>query len=93
MFRRKTVDPLDEAIAEVHSHMMSVMPDSKEYKRLVARLVELEGIKQNRKTFDLAPSGDTILLTVTNLLGIGMILKHEEFNAISSRAINFVLKK
>lgn len=93
MFRRKKEDPLDVAIAEIHSHLASVMPDSKEYKRLVARLVELEGIKQNRKTFDLAPDGNTVLLSITNLLGIALILRHEQFNAISTKAINFVLRK
>lgn len=35
---------------------------------------------------------DNVLSAITNLLGIGLILKHEELNIIASKALGFVMK-
>lgn len=43
-----------------------------------------------KKSWTITP--DTVLIAVTNLLGIMLVLNFEKFDIVRSKAINFVLK-
>ncbi len=90
MFKRKPVDPtpldelIDSIIERVRDH-----DDPEQIATLVEQIVKLEKI---RETTSRRISPDTLATIGANLLGIAMILKHEQFNVITSKAIGFVSK-
>jgi len=47
-------------------------------------------LDENQKDFRVSP--DTILIVAGNLLGILLILKYEELNIITTKAMSFVIK-
>lgn len=71
----------------IYELMQKTDPTTAEYKKLLEAYKELCEIEKKGKV-----SKDTLLQAFANLAGIAMILKHEELNVISSKAINFVLK-
>jgi hypothetical protein len=81
---------LDEAIEELYSHLASVMPDSDEYDYIASQLVKLESIRTNRGMR--WPQPDVWVPAVTNIVGILMILHHEQLQVISSKAFSLVMR-
>ena len=71
----------------VYRHMKTLDPASKEYKELLGVYEKLCEIERSGKV-----SKDTLATIGANLLGIGLILKHEELNVISTKALNFVIR-
>ena len=65
-------------------------PNSEEFGTITERLSKLHKIEQDRKPNRVSP--DTALLVGANLLGIAMIIRHENLNVITSKALNFVIK-
>ena len=81
---------LDLAIEGVFSEMAGYDADSKEYKKMVARLTELYAIKASN-----APdrvSKETMTIVLGNVLGIVLILHYEKLNVVTSKALNFLFK-
>jgi hypothetical protein len=62
--------------------------DSDEYGVLLERLGKLQKIRHEEKPEN--PTSDAILSSATNLIGIFMILRHEQLNVITSKATSFV---
>lgn len=85
---RKTAldEVIDNAIRELNGHDA----DSDGYAKIVAQLTELYAIKSQEKTDRL--SKDTLALVAGNLLGIILIVKHEELHVVTSKAMNLVGK-
>lgn len=71
----------------IYELMQRTDPTTAEYKKLLEAYKELCEIEKKSKV-----SKDTLAQVFANLAGIVMILKHEELNVISTKAINFVLK-
>lgn len=72
----------------VYELMQNETPGTDEYNKLLSvykTLCEMEA-KKHRIT------PDAWLASMTNLLGIGLILKHEELHVIATKAMNFVVK-
>lgn len=89
--KQKEPTGLDLAIAEVLSDMKGFTSDADEYSAMVEQLVKLHAMKECEK-----PNGvskDTVLIVAGNLLGIVMILSFERTNVITTRALQFMLKK
>lgn len=89
-------EPIDKEIERVLKVMSRMKPFTTEYKEASKNLKELYESKrinsdQGTKS-DRTPSTDTIIIAVTNILGIVLILSYEHVHVITSRAINFVLK-
>lgn len=63
-------------------------PGTAEYEKLLSVYLKLDEAEKKRPRV----SPDAVVAAATNLFGILMILKHEELNVISTKAINFVLK-
>lgn len=86
----KKRDNLLEEHIELLTEMLLEEPYGTErYESIVnhlERLVKLN--QQNDKTI----SPDTLAVVVGNLIGITLILKHENFNVITSKAMGFVLR-
>lgn len=86
---------LEAQIDEVYSWMDSTQPDSDEYEKLAARLKDLYSLREKEETPPTtiaSMSPDSVLLAATNLIGIGLVLHHEKLHAISTKALNFVMK-
>lgn len=71
----------------IYELMQKTEPTTAEYKKLLEAYKELCEIEKKGKV-----SKDALLQVFANLAGIVLILKHEELNVISTKAINFVLK-
>lgn len=91
MFWTKKPSPLeiafDDAIRELANHQ----EDSKEYATILERAIKLHTMKEEDKKSSTV-SKDTLAVVGANLLGILMIIKHENVNVITSRAMNLLLK-
>lgn len=62
----------------------------KELEDVIELMAKRDEIKQKAK-FRISP--DTVALVIGNLAGIVLILKYEEMNVITSKALNFVLRR
>ena len=81
---------LDEEIERVIRTLPSDTIGSQEYAKKVDMLTKLYALRKDTKTSKL--SKDTMATVGANLIGIFMILKHERFHPITSKAMQFVVK-
>lgn len=77
---------IDRAIRELKNHPIG----SEEYVRTLDAIVKLHGMKEREKP--LFVSRDTLAVVGANLLGLLMVIKHENVNVITSRAFGLILK-
>jgi hypothetical protein len=63
---------------------------SQDYVKTVDTLTKLYALRTDQRSSKL--SKDTLATIGANLVGIFMILKHERFHPITSRAMQFVVK-
>lgn len=77
---------VDAATAELLNHQ----PDSEEYKKIVDQLERLNKIATSNSSEKVSANG--VIAVLGNLLGIGMIIKHEQVAVITSKALGFVIK-
>jgi hypothetical protein len=82
---------LELEIASVLAQLKHHAVDSKEYRTIVDNLTVLHKMKEEERK-STSVSKDTLAVIGANLLGILMIIKHENVNVITSRAVNFVMK-
>jgi hypothetical protein len=77
---------VDRAIRELDRHEVG----SDEYVKALDAVVKLHAMKAK----DSPPlvSRDTLVLAATNLIGILMVIKHENVNVITSKALNMILR-
>lgn len=81
---------LEKEIDSVLEALSVFDKSSDEYELLLDRLTSLYSIKEKDKKWNVSP--DTMAVVAGNLIGIMLILKHEELNVITSKAMNFVIK-
>lgn len=89
-FTNKKKTKLEVEIDLVLDDMKEMYIDSDEYKASIEHLSKLYDIKSKDDTGRVSP--DTMAVVVGNLLGIVLILKHEELNIVTSKALGFVLR-
>lgn len=82
--------PLEEEIERLHKELLYETPSEEKYKQILTNLATLYELNKKKRKFEV--SGDTIVLASVNLLGIIIILQHENLNVISSKALGFVSK-
>lgn len=88
---KKKPSTLDQEIARIESLLKGCDIDTKEYTRTLHHLERLHELNQaNKPKFNI--SGDTLVMAGVNLLGILLILQHENLHAVSSKALGFVSK-
>jgi hypothetical protein len=82
---------LEKEIDSVIDGLKDMEPSSEEYSKAVEnleRLCKVKGPKKER----LHVSPDTIALGVFGIIQMAMVLKHEKFDVITSKAFNYVWK-
>ena len=87
---KKEKTMLEKEIEEVLLDMKDMYVDSDEYEVALNHLSTLHEINSKEKKWNVSP--DTMAVVAGNLLGIMLILKHEELNVITSKAMSFVIK-
>lgn len=87
---KKEKTMLEKEIEAVLLDMKDMDINSDEYEVALNHLTILHEIKSKEKKWNVSP--DTMAIVAGNLLGIILILKHEELNVITSKAMNFVIK-
>lgn len=87
---KKEKTMLEKEIEAILLDMKDMDINSDEYEVALNHLTILHEIKTKEKKWNVSP--DTMAVVVANLLGIILILKHEELNVITSKAMNFVIK-
>lgn len=87
--KTKSEAMLDDAIEGLFRDLEPMHPGSEEYDKTLSTIERL--LKLKEKT-PYRPSPDTVLLVASNLLGIAMIIRHENMNVITSKALGFVTK-
>ena len=82
---------IDDEIDDVLEFMGEHKPNSEEYSAAVRNLKELceARSKKSSRLIEFLPQ---IVASVTNILGIIIILNHEELHVITTKAIGFVVK-
>lgn len=78
---------IERAIAELDSHPVM----SEEYGAVLDRIGRLNKMKEAGKP-PRQISPDTVIIAATNLIGIIMIIRHENVNVITSKAMGHVMK-
>lgn len=93
MFLKKTKDPtpLDIAIQDVFNTLRGLDEAEEEYAQAVDQLVKLMKLKKEIEP-SWQPSPDALLAAIANVAGILLILNHERFHVIATKAIGFVSK-
>lgn len=92
MFTRfkRTRSPIDVEIDALLEQLSFYRNQPAEYKKLMDEVERLHKMKMQNASRRVSP--DTALMTSAHLLGIVMILKHEQVNVITSKATSFLPK-
>ena len=87
---KKEKTMLEKEIDAILKEMDTMYMTDDEYLVTLERLERLYKLNENKRFIGVSP--DTLAVVAGNLLGIILILKHEELNVITSKAMNFVIK-
>jgi hypothetical protein len=87
--KTKEKSSLDREIERVLRDLMRHEIGSEEYVKSLDCLSKLTSLQPDKGQ---AVSRDTLVSVGANLLGIFMIIKHENVNVITSKALNFVTR-
>jgi hypothetical protein len=79
---------LDIAIDDVLSDMENHATTTEEFRKLLERLKDLHKMKETDKPR--RPSPDVVIQAATHIIGIALIIRHEQFNIITTKAMSFV---
>jgi hypothetical protein len=91
---KRPIEPtaLEKAIDRLHDDMQTVDPNTEKYSAMADNLIKLYKLREHDTVTRWRPSPDVVLTVAANLIGIVIIIKHEEVNVISSKALGFVKK-
>lgn len=81
---------LNEKIAELTRELDVANQSPQDYELTLARMERLHKLKDNQSKRRVTP--DTVVLSAVNLATIAAIIRHEQFNVITSKAFGFVTK-
>lgn len=87
---KRTPNPIDTEIEALLKKLGDNRDKPEVYTKIMNELERLQKMKTQNASRRLSP--DTVLIVAANLAGIAIIVKHEEFNVITSKAMGFVPK-
>lgn len=94
MFRDKEIPRYQRMLEGELIHNLSMLnvhkPDSQEYAKLMSNVERIHQMMDIKKTSPV--SRETLLTVGANILGILLIIKHEDVNVITSKALGFVIR-
>lgn len=82
--------PIDTEIEDLFARLNAVSVSSEDYEKVMNQIERLHKMKMQNASRRVSP--DTALMAFTNLAGIAVIVRHEQFNVITSKALSFVSK-
>lgn len=82
---------IDDEIKRLLTDMEGMDVSSKEYAAATKNLTELVSAENSKNRSKVSP--DMIVSAVTNIAGILLILNYERLDIVTSKAINFVLRR
>ena len=85
---REGKSPLDVSIEVAHASLQHLDPNSEDYGVVLDRIARLEKMRDAKRRPSLSP--DTLVMAVTNLLGILLILNYERTEIVTTKALGFV---
>ena len=86
----KPKSDIDLALTTAFLELKTHPPTSSEYATVMDQIVKLNKMKNDNSSPCLSP--DTLALAATNLLGLLMVIRHENVNVIATKAFSMVLK-
>lgn len=89
-FKPAAKTKLDVAIDLAHAELAGYEPTEKEYATCIDQMSRLYELK--KKETPERVSKDTLAMVAANLLGIVLILHHEQVNVVTTKALSFVVK-
>lgn len=92
--RSKEKTKLEKEIDEVLAVMSGISQTSDDYMVLAGNLTELYSARTKEQELERKNrvSPETVAVIAGNLLGIALILYHEQANVITSKALGFILR-
>jgi hypothetical protein len=90
MFKRREPTTLEKVFDRTIRGLDRHTIGSDDYNKTMEAVVKLHKMKEEERIPSV--SKDTMLVVAANLLGIILIIKHENVNVITSRALNLILK-
>jgi hypothetical protein len=94
MFRDKEIPRYQRMVEEEYIRTLSALrlhqADSQEYAKLLGSVERIHGLMDIKKPSPV--SRETLLTVGANILGILLIIKHEDVNVITSKALGFVIR-
>jgi hypothetical protein len=81
---------LEDVIAELLAEMQTTSGETEEYAAMADQLAKLYPLKKHNTS--MWPTPDTLAIVAANLFGIILVIKHEEVNVITSKALGFIPK-
>ena len=92
MFHLKKPDSLELENERLKELLMDLDPLDADYEKLQKRLAINNRLLADSKPNRLDVDGNTVLTVAANLVGILLILQHENLHAVSSKALGFIMK-
>jgi hypothetical protein len=86
--KNKNVTGMDLVIKLATEELNKHQPDSPEYEKIVTQLERLNKIAASNRRDKVSPNG--LIAVIGNLAVTGLIIHHERFNVITTKAIGFV---
>lgn len=86
----KTDTKLEIALDRALAHLEGQKIDSAEYAKTLEHVIKLQKMREEEKPARL--SADTKALIAANLTGILLIIRHENVNVITTKAMNLITK-
>jgi hypothetical protein len=80
----------DKQVRRLLRELETTDPGSDQYEKLVERLNKLQKMRAEDRPERLSPN--TAALVSANIVGILMIIRHEQVNFIASKALGFVMR-
>lgn len=91
--RKEKTDPVDTLIDDVIKQMAdSTDTSTEDYEQMASVLGKLTEIQNKKKSSERSVSPDTIAVVTANLVGILMVIHHERFSVVTSKAVGFIMK-
>lgn len=95
MFTRKpTPEPtaLEKTIQRLHDDMQTVDPHTDQYSKMTEQLGKLMKLREHDTVKRWRPSPDVLVTSAAALLQVVLIIRHEDVNVITTKALGFVKK-
>ena len=95
MFTRKPApEPtaLEKTITRLHDDMQTVDPHTDQYGKMAENLGKLMKLREHDTVKRYRPSPDVLVTSAVALIQVLVIIKHEDVNIITSKALGFVKK-